>query len=74
MIYPNPGKDIFKIKSLNNDLIEEIEIYSIENKLIRKYKPHSLDQQIDLTGEANGIYLVRAKFKNNVASVKLIKE
>ena len=68
-IYPNPAKDYFLIK---NKEIRLVELYSLEGKLLKKYK--AMDKY-SINGLAKGIYIIKAQLENGkVISEKIIKE
>lgn len=67
-IFPNPAKNIFYIKGNN---ISEIEILNLAGALVIK---NTTTTRIDMTGQKNGIYLVRFKQGNSIIVKKLVKE
>ncbi len=76
MIYPNPNKGIFRIKTfMDNYNAKSIYIYTTAGNLIYK-KETIIDNivQVDLTKEARGIYFVKVIQQNNVMVGKVILE
>ncbi|MBL0051248.1 MAG: T9SS type A sorting domain-containing protein [Bacteroidetes bacterium] len=76
MIYPNPNKGIFWIKTfIDNSISKSMFIYTITGKLIYK-KENVIDNivQVDLSKEARGIYFVKVIQQNNVMVGKVILE
>lgn len=66
-IHPNPGNGFYKI---DGNYSGEYEIRSIAGELILKSNAHS----IDLTNQANGIYLVIAKSDGQKIINKIVKK
>ncbi len=73
-IVPNPNKGLFtlKTKGINDDSL--IEIYSLSGKLILKKNLNTSVSDINLTGQANGIYFIKITAENKVYNSKLIIE
>lgn len=72
-ITPNPSSGIFYFKSLNGDLSEsELSLvnYSGENIIVETCK----ENQMDLSGQPSGIYLLRCKNGTKIFHSKLIKQ
>lgn len=67
---PNPVADILKIQT--EVIVEKIEIYSVEVKLIKQID--SPESQINFTDFDSGIYLVNFYTKDKVIKEKVIKE
>ena len=66
VIYPNPGKGVFKVLAEN---VLGIEVYGISGETILK----GTSPVFDLTGKPNGIYLVKVYTAQNVVVKKIIK-
>lgn len=76
MIYPNPNKGIFWIKTfIDNSISKSMFIYTITGKLIYK-KENMIENivQVDLSSEARGIYFVKVVQQNNVLVGKVVVE
>lgn len=71
MIYPNPGKDYFNIKS--DERILEIEILNLNGQQLQFFKCDSYNEVINLSAEAEGIYFVRLKTESGVFTEKVLK-
>lgn len=73
-ISPNPSDGIVKIESKNDEVIERIEVFSLEGKLIQSISIEANSGKIFL-GELNsGLYLLKAFLKNGQQSnSKLLK-
>ncbi len=75
-IVPNPSTGVYSITGeLDSEESSIIEIYNTLGKLI--YSAHlsgdHMDQTIDLTEQANGVYHVKIKTGNSITTQKLIK-
>lgn len=68
IIYPNPTKDSFQIKSKNK--IEKVEVYSLTGQHLLNSSSH----QVNVSNLNPGIYIVNIRFKNGqIISKKLIR-
>jgi hypothetical protein len=72
-IYPNPTKGLINISSKEN--IETIEVYNNIGDLIysKINTQHSQElYQLDISGNASGIYMIRLKVNNQIVNHKII--
>lgn len=67
-LYPNPVFDKFKL----NSLYEEVSLYSIEGRFIKKFNNN--ETEFDVTDLKSGIYLLKIKGQNTFSHIKLIKK
>lgn len=72
-IYPNPTSDKFiidsEIKSTNTD----VEVLNLVGQIVASYKLNSMkEKSIDLSSHPNGIYFVRIKTSEGIATKKII--
>jgi len=66
IIFPNPSNGIFNIDLQN---IEYVEVANLNGEIILKSK----ESTIDLSNEANGVYLIKIKSSIGISSHKFIK-
>lgn len=69
---PNPVTSSMYLNAEN--IIRQIEIYSITGKRTVSLQPNALNKEIDMSGLANGMYLMRVIIGNNSKTFKLIKK
>jgi hypothetical protein len=72
-IYPNPTNGIINVYSKEN--IETIEVYNNIGDLIysKNNTQHSTElYQLDISGNASGIYMIRLKVNNQIVNHKII--
>lgn len=72
IIYPNPVKDILKIKVLDNREVEKILITDIVGKTVVKSTNNSTE--IDVNNLKKGIYFIQIHSKKGIATTKFLKE
>jgi phosphatidylserine/phosphatidylglycerophosphate/cardiolipin synthase-like enzyme len=75
VIYPNPTKGIFNITS--STIIEDsnISVYDVfGHQLLQKQSTDLLQETIDLSGYANGLYLISVSSKDKKEVFKVVKE
>ena len=70
-IYPNPSSGIFTIET---EVGTEIQISDVSGRLVLLKTLNPGKQSIDLSGEAHGIYFVKAKNAHTSFRFKLVKE
>lgn len=72
-IYPNPTTDIVYIKNSDNKIINfQVEIYSIDGKLVKSTQENSNLISLDIRDLKAGTFIVRIK-SDNVFSVKKLQ-
>ncbi|MDR6966448.1 hypothetical protein J2X31_000441 [Flavobacterium arsenatis] len=74
-VYPNPSKGIFNLK-FDATLDFQYEVYNLLGQTIKKGSSNSNQHQIDLSGNAEGVYLLKLTdvTSNKTKNFKLIKE
>ena len=70
--YPNPVKNILRIKNSNAIEINSIKVYNTIGNLVLEEKSHF--KQLDLTHLSQGVFLVVIKTAKNSFTKKIIKE
>lgn len=74
-VYPNPSAGFFNVEITGNNANTEIVVYNLLGVCVKKQKVKENHNRIDLTEEANGIYLVKIVEDNKVTkTIKLIKQ
>lgn len=68
-LYPQPSSGIVNIDGLES--IQKVEVYNIQGELIERKVDGNLTQ-IDLSGHANGIYLIQVETNGSVVVEKCI--
>jgi len=70
--YPNPAKDSLYINYEANNFIDELSVYDVKGRLVKKWiKP---SKKIDVSFLSDGVYLFNAKTKNGVFITKILIE
>lgn len=60
LVYPNPSSSQITISS-ETEILSEIEMFSVDVKLVLKKLFNSYSQNVDVSGFGKGIYLIKAK-------------
>lgn len=69
--YPNPAQDIVYINTTNNNLVDSVEIYNLQGKLlINAEKTNS----ISISSLKTGVYIMKIKSNNLIESKRIIKQ
>ena len=73
-VYPNPAKDILNIVNRDGKLIDLVQIFSADGKLV-KNQSKLISNQINVSDLPKGVYKIRIKFngQQNLISKKFIK-
>ncbi len=69
-IYPNPAKTSFTVSASNGDKIFNVEIYSLDGKLVKEIKPY--EKKVTVKGLNSGVYLVKIRSKNGSTTAKAV--
>lgn len=72
-IYPNPTLDKLFIQSLHEKIIN-IELYSLEGRIIKKIEVNSNDYTMNLSSIISGTYFLKLDFKNFIEKIRLVKK
>ncbi|MBN2663154.1 MAG: T9SS type A sorting domain-containing protein [Bacteroidales bacterium] len=72
MTYPNPAYDFLNIQS--NELINSVQIYSINGQVIKGVNVNSNNTRIDISNLQQGVYIVNINTENGTSTTKLIIE
>lgn len=73
-IYPNPAKEKLTITNKDGKLIDQVQIFSMDGKLV-KAQTKLISNEIDVTALPKGVYKIRIKFngQQSLISKKFIK-
>lgn len=73
-IYPNPAKNKLSISNKDGKLIDQIQIFSMDGKLI-KSQTKLISNEVDVTALPKGVYKIRIKFngQQSLIAKKFIK-
>ncbi len=61
-VYPNPVSNMMTLNIENVDEVEDVQLFSIDGKLIRDIRDLNYSTQVNATDLENGIYVLRAKY------------
>ncbi len=75
-IYPNPTQGLLILESqgFENDVLPQFEVYTLSGSLLQRIKSTENRQQIDLSDQPAGIYLLRIKSGSLRREWKIIKQ
>ncbi|WP_394758648.1 T9SS type A sorting domain-containing protein [Flavobacterium sp.] len=71
-LYPNPVKNNFAIKGLDN-LNLQLEIISIQGQVVKKIENYKSDESVSIENLANGLYFVKINSDNLIKTIKILK-
>lgn len=67
-VYPNPASEIIQVKIDANQVVESVELYSLQGRLIKKSQQHFMI----LTGVPEGTYVIKLKLNDGVITKPVI--
>ena len=70
--YPNPVQNTITISSKSE--IWNIDVYSIDGRLLYKEDKHQLGGSVDMSGYARGTYVFKVSFENTPVTFKVLKD
>ena len=70
-IFPNPATDRMQIES--QEIIQQLELISLNGHIIRILQPNTPNPQIELNGVNSGLYFIRIKTQNQTITEKIVK-
>ena len=70
VVYPNPASDMVWIKNTVNETIENVEILSVDGKLIKSLPVNNSISKIDINDLNTGIYLLKINQKDNLKVIR----
>ena len=71
-VYPNPTKGKFYMAVSNPEKVEQVLVIDIRGNIIKTFKnKFSFLMEIDLTGKAKGVYVVKVIEKNTSKELKV---
>jgi hypothetical protein len=71
-LYPNPAKDEITIESLNNLIIDEVEIFDITGRMVLTEIPKATQSRVNIETLMAGTYFVRIWSENRMLQKKLM--
>ncbi len=71
-VYPNPAKDIINIQLPYTEMVKSIKIFSISGKLVKYIPGHKT--QVNISGLAQGMYILQITGNHNIYTAKIIKD
>lgn len=73
MVYPNPTSSIVNIKTVNNDVIEKVELFNVLGRsVLLKINNDTQKVTINTSNLTKGIYFIKTEIKNQLISKRLI--
>jgi len=71
--YPNPSSSDVMISTANNAMIEALEVYDIQGKLVTRFDGIATDTYLlKRNNLSNGVYIVKVHTKDSISSHKMI--
>lgn len=73
-VYPNPSNSIVKVSGLNDFMEYQIDVFSIDGRLMKTILKYKIDESIDISYLAKGLYWIRISHdKMNYKTIKFQK-
>jgi acetyl esterase/lipase len=72
-IYPNPADDFVWIETLDNRMMEGVELYDLSGRLVsRNNQVDAKSVQLHRNGLSTGMYIAKIRFKEGIATRKVM--
>jgi len=69
---PNPASDLVIVRTANNKLIEGVELYTIDGRLISaNTNVNNMQAEIKVDNQVTGMYIVKIYLEEGVVAKKL---
>ena len=72
-IYPNPTTGLFRVQN-SEFRIQSVEVYDVYGKLIMSVKVDDNHADLDLSGNASGVYFTRVYTDNGMVTRRIVKK
>lgn len=70
-VYPNPVKDVLNVSATEN--IDSVSVFNLFGQNLLNKNINNTEGTIDMSGFAQGTYIVNVKSENNVKTIKVVK-
>lgn len=70
-IYPNPSTGVYSVETIDQAIINKIEVHDLTGKLVKSIQSSTKSTTIDLTNFQKGIYIVTI-FSNNTSTKRTV--
>ena len=74
LLFPNPTTDKLNLKILDNQIGNQITIYSILGQELNSYILNTAETSLDISHYQNGIYLLKINTNSGIQTYKFNKE
>ena len=73
LLYPNPGNDIITLSSVNNTIINSIDVYDVMGKKVLEQEGGNTNVTFSVLSLSKGIYFVKVKTGDGIITKKLMR-
>jgi len=73
-VYPNPSKNIINISNDVNAVINSVEMTDMNGRVVKAQNLNAANGQISISDLATGVYMMKIKTDQGVATKKVVKE
>lgn len=71
-VYPNPNQGVFRVQLASGAVLENVEVYDIHGKQILNIVAADTQIEVNLTGKAAGVYMVKIHSANGTGTARVI--
>lgn len=71
-IYPNPVNDLLNFKAVQT--VDELQVYNLLDQNVMATTPKTSQNQLDMSGLDSGLYILKVRIGNEIASYKIVEE
>lgn len=70
--YPNPSKGVFTVTGFDQNENFKIEVFTLNGKLLYRRENINSQTEVNLTNEANGVYLLKVSSNEKIVNKKIV--
>jgi len=71
-VYPNPSSDVFNLDFGKNDFSGTVELFSMDGRLVLSEKANGQKHQVNMNNLAKGIYIIKVRSEDRIATFKVV--
>lgn len=73
-VYPNPNNGIFQVQLASEAVIDHVEVFDVNGKQLSVLAGGSESVQVNMTGLATGVYIVKIYTNNSMGTARVVVE
>jgi hypothetical protein len=71
-LFPNPNNGLFKVSTMESELIRHIEVFNNLGQMLYRFEPKSSFYNVDIRNQEKGFYIVKIYTNEGITSFRVI--